>query len=89
MDFELKPLTLSGVCTEKCDALLVLVSSDFNAGSDALSRMVTSALKAGDLETKPGKTLTAYRMQGVAATAFRQIAEELLARLVKPVARPL
>ncbi len=27
--------------------------------------------------------------QGVAATAFRQIAEELLARLVKPAARPL
>lgn len=67
MDFELKPLTFSGVCTEKCDALLVLVPSDFNAGPDALSQMASSALKAGDFESKPGKTLSAYRIPGIAA----------------------
>ena len=68
MDFELKTLTLSRICSEKCDALLVLIPQDFQSGDDALSALVALALKSGDLEAKAGKLLSAYRMPGIAAT---------------------
>jgi leucyl aminopeptidase len=68
MDFELKTLDLAGAATEKCDVLLVLVTEGFKAGKDAVSRLVSGAIAARDLETKPGKLLQAYRSEGIAAT---------------------
>jgi leucyl aminopeptidase len=70
MDFELKTLTRARLCTEKCDALVVLVPQDASAsaGADAVSTLAALAIKSGDLETKPGKLLSSYRAAGVAAT---------------------
>jgi leucyl aminopeptidase len=67
MDFELKTLDLAGAATDKSDVLLVLVTDGFKAGKDPVSRLVASALAAGDLEAKPGKLLHAYRSEGIAA----------------------
>ena len=67
MDFELKTLDLAGAAGEKCDALALLVTESFKPGKDALSRLAADALKAGDLEAKPGKLLQAYRTTGIAA----------------------
>lgn len=61
MNFELKPIGLVGAANEKCDALIVLVPQAFKAGKDDLSALVAQALKSGDLEAKPGKTLSLYR----------------------------
>jgi leucyl aminopeptidase len=61
MNFELKPLGLVGVASEKCDVLIVLVPQDFKAAKDDLSVLVAHALKSGDLESKPGKLLPLYR----------------------------
>ncbi len=68
MDFELKTLTLTRICSEKCDALLVLTPQDLRAGDDALSALAALALESGDFEAKPGKLLSAYRTPGIAAT---------------------
>jgi len=68
MDFELKTLNRALVCTEKTDALMVLVPEGFAGGGDALSALAALALTSGDLETKPGKLLSAYRSPGIAAT---------------------
>ena len=68
MDFELKPLSLTKVCAEKCDALLVLVPTAIALGNDALSVLIATAQQAGDFESKPGKMLTAYRVVGITAT---------------------
>ena len=67
MDFELKTLTLAAAASEKCDALVVVVTESFKPGRDALSKLTAEALKARDLETKPGKVLQAYRQTGIAA----------------------
>jgi leucyl aminopeptidase len=67
MDFQLKTLDAAGAAREKCDALVMLVGEGFKPGKDALSRLAADALKAGDLETKPGKTLQAYRPAGITA----------------------
>jgi leucyl aminopeptidase len=61
MNFELKPLGLVGVSTEKCDALVVLVPQGFKAAKDDLSQLIAQALKSGDLEAKPGKWLSIHR----------------------------
>ena len=61
MNFEIKPLTIVGAASEKCDALIVLVTSAFKAGKDDLSELITQTLKSGDFETKPGKFLSLYR----------------------------
>ena len=66
MNFELKTLNLAGAASEKCDALIVLVSESFKPGKDVLSTLVAQTLKAGDLETKPGKPLLIYRPAGLA-----------------------
>jgi leucyl aminopeptidase len=66
MDFELKTFDLSGAVNEKCDALIVLLDQSFKPGKDVLSQLAAQALKAGDLETKPGKTLSFYRPAGLA-----------------------
>jgi len=68
MDFELKTLTRARVCTEKCDALVVLVPQDVGEGDDTLSVLVEAATQSGDFERKPGKLLQAYRTTGIAAT---------------------
>jgi leucyl aminopeptidase len=68
MDFQLKALDAAGAAREKCDALIYLVPEGAKPGQDALSRLAAQAIKAGDLEPKPGKTLQAYKPAGVAAT---------------------
>ncbi len=68
MDFELKSLTLARVCTEKCDALIVLIPDGFASGADPISRLAAQAIKSGDLESKAGKLLAAYAPADVAAT---------------------
>ena len=68
MDFELKTLTPTRICTEKCDALVALIPARLAAGDDPLSRLAALALKSGDLESKPGKVLSAYRTPGISAT---------------------
>jgi len=68
MDFELKPLTRTGICNEKGDALLVLIPQGLNSAGDPLSALAALALKSGDLEAGPGKLLSAYRTPGIAAT---------------------
>lgn len=68
MDFELKTLTRTRVCSEKCDALVVLIPQDLSSDDDPLSALAALAIKSGDFETKPGKLLSAYRMPGIAAT---------------------
>jgi leucyl aminopeptidase len=67
MDFELKTLDAAGAAAEKSDVLLVVVTEGFKAGKDAVSRLVSAALAARDLEAKPGKVLQAYRCEGIAA----------------------
>ncbi len=61
MNFELKSLDLAAAAALPCDALIVLVPTGFKPGKDALSALVAQALKAGDLESKPGKLLPLYR----------------------------
>ena len=70
MDFELKTLTRVRLCTEKCDALVVLVPQDIStsSSSDPLSALIALAIKSDDLETKPGKLLSSYRPAGLTAT---------------------
>jgi len=68
MDFELKTLTRARLCTEKCDALIVLMPENPAPSDDALSQLAASAVKSGDFETKPGKLLCSYRVTGLSAT---------------------
>ncbi len=67
MDFELKTLDGAGASREKCDALVLVLPEGYKPGKDPLSRLAADALKAGDVETKPGKLLQAYRAEGLAA----------------------
>ena len=71
MDFELKTLTGARLCNEKCDALVVLVpqgGSSTTLEGGVISSLAASAVLAGDLDTKPGKCLSSYRFEGLAAT---------------------
>src|SRR5665647_1599310 len=68
MDFELKTLTRTRICSEKCDALLVLIPQNLSSDDDPLSALAALAIKSGDFEAKPGKLLSAYRTPGIAAT---------------------
>jgi len=68
MDFELKTLGLAEAAAFKCDALVVLVPDTLPAAKDPLGQLAAQARKAGDLDTKAGKLLHAYRMEGVSAT---------------------
>ena len=68
MDFELKTLTLTSIANEKCDALIAFIPTDFSPGSDSLSAIAAHALQSGDFESKPGRLLGAYRVQGMAAS---------------------
>ena len=68
MDFQLKTLGLDGASAEKCDALVVPVTEGFKPGKDPLSLLVADALKSGGVGHQPGKTLSAWRPSGVAAS---------------------
>ena len=68
MDFELKTLTLTDICSEKCDALIALIPNDFKPGLDPLSVIAAHALQSGDFESKPGRLLGAYRVEGLATS---------------------
>ncbi len=67
MNFELKSLALAGAASEKCDALVVLVSDSYKPAKDALADIIGQALKAGDFEAKAGKLLSLYKPAGVAS----------------------
>lgn len=71
MNFELKPLGLAAVASEKCDALVVLIPEGFKPGKDDLSLLAGQSIKDKDLETKPGKLLQLYRP--VQASAVRLV----------------
>jgi leucyl aminopeptidase len=68
MNFELKTLDLVGAASEKCDALIVLLTQAFKPGKDALSLLAAQAFKTGDLLNKAGKSLVVYRPAGTACT---------------------
>ena len=68
MNFELHTFALSTATKEKCDAQIILVGESFKPAKDALSVLIAQALKAGDFETKVGKTLLIYRPAGLAAS---------------------
>ena len=68
MDFELKTLSRPRTASEKCDALIVLVPADVKAQGDAVSTLITSAVKAGHFQAEPGKLLQSYRSAGLGAT---------------------
>jgi leucyl aminopeptidase len=67
MDFQLKTLDAARAAREKCDAIVLVVTQDFKPAKDPLTSLAGHALDAGDLETKPGKLLHAYRSEGIAA----------------------
>ncbi|MES2509959.1 MAG: leucyl aminopeptidase [Pseudomonadota bacterium] len=71
MDFELKPLSLTRLCSEKCDVLLVLIAQNAGfsaAGDNAIAQMAGLAMKSGDFDGKAGKLLASYRPAGLAAS---------------------
>ena len=68
MNFEFKTFDLTGAAREKCDALVVLFSSNLTPTKEPISALIASALKAGDLLDKPGKVLMTYRPSDMAAT---------------------
>jgi leucyl aminopeptidase len=61
MNFELKSCDLAHAASEKCDALIVLVSDSFEPMTDALSQLIAQTIKAADFEPKSGKLLQIYR----------------------------
>jgi leucyl aminopeptidase len=91
MNFELKTLDLTAASALKCDALVVLVMANFKPGKDALSLQVAQALKAEDLQSKPGKLLPLYRpvgakcvravLAGAGEGAARQVRQAIMAAL--------
>ncbi|OYT93972.1 MAG: leucyl aminopeptidase [Burkholderiales bacterium PBB3] len=68
MNFELKPLGLVGVASEKVDVLVVLVPQSFKAAKDDLSALVAQTIKSSDFEPKAGKILHLYRPSQCNAT---------------------
>jgi leucyl aminopeptidase len=69
MDFELKSLSPTQAAALSVDALLVLVpdAKPAKPSGDALSDLVASATRQGDLEVGLGKQLACYRPAGVKA----------------------
>ncbi len=68
MNFELKSLSVAAAALLKADGLIVLATEGFKPGKDELFELVDQALKAGDFETKAGKTLSLYRPAGFSAS---------------------
>jgi leucyl aminopeptidase len=83
MNFELQALSWQACEKFACDALILLVPASSapsksadrpaskktkpQASATALQRLMISALEQGDLETAPGKLLSCYRPEGIAA----------------------
>lgn len=71
MNFELKTLDLVGAASARCDVLLVPVAQTqlavLQAGTGALSAVLTSALEHGDFSAEAGKQLHLYQVANVAA----------------------
>lgn len=68
MDFELKTLSPSAAAGFSVDALVVLVPEKLpKTTSDALSELIASAIRTGDLEEGSGKVLSCYRAAGIKA----------------------
>ncbi len=70
-DFELKGLTAASLDSQKCDALVVLVTeqdakASFLKGSQ-MGPVIAQALAHKDLSTKPGSVLSVYSLPGVSA----------------------
>lgn len=61
MNFELLPLDLAEIAQTACDAMVVVVPAQFNPQADEISVLIQDALDAGDLDPKPGTTLSLYR----------------------------
>lgn len=68
MNFELRRFELADAAAQKGDALIVLVPKAFQPGDTALGQLIAGALKSGDLETKAGKLLQLYKVDGVSCT---------------------
>ena len=84
MNFELNSLDLADAATQKADAMIVLVPKAFMPGEGAMHGLIAVALKAGDLDTKCGKSLHVYRAPGVACTRVVLVScEEGSARQVR------
>ena len=66
MNFELRQLGFSAAADVAADALVVLVPKNVKPAGGVVSDLIAAALKAGDLETKPGKLLAMYRATGIA-----------------------
>lgn len=66
MNFELKSFDEHAVTHEKCDALLVFLTSAFKPGKNALSALVSKVFKSGDLAPKAGQILDIHRPAGFA-----------------------
>ncbi|MGI9133715.1 MAG: leucyl aminopeptidase [Rhodoferax sp.] len=91
MNFELQTLAPDSAAALACDLLVVLVPQSYKAGKGELSALVGLALKAGDLEAKPGKLLALYRpaqaqahrvvLAGVGSGAAADVRKALLAAL--------
>ncbi|MEZ5700960.1 MAG: leucyl aminopeptidase [Burkholderiaceae bacterium] len=71
MNFELKALSLTQADKIAVDGLIVLVAdglaSNASGAGSALAKLIAHARSAGDFETAVGKTLVAYRVEGVKA----------------------
>ena len=65
MNFELRQFAVADAAGIAGDALVILVPKNFKATSGVVSDLIAAALKAGDLESKPGKMLQMYRATGV------------------------
>jgi leucyl aminopeptidase len=68
MNFELKHLDTNALTREKCDALLVFLTSGFKPGKDAVSTLISKVMKSGDFADKAGQMLDMYRPSGMACS---------------------
>jgi len=68
MKFELKPLKLTELTSEKTDVLLAFVDVGFKPGRDALSGWIDQATRCGDFQAKSGAMLELYRPAGLQCT---------------------
>jgi leucyl aminopeptidase len=72
MNFELKPLSLAQADKFAADALIVLVADGLATNASGagceLVKLIAQARSVGDFETGVGKTLVAYRVDGVKAS---------------------
>ena len=61
MNFELKPLSLTGAASQKCDVLMVLVPQNYASTRDSFSVWLGELQRAGDLPTKASQMLLLYK----------------------------